>query len=321
MMENIHNSEYEVIRHDKLRHLHIFLVSILYRNMHEHSDFELDVLLKGSARIRGKNGEFRAEPGEVLLFSPYEPHELAAEAGEPLLILSMPISNHFCKEYFPRLHNVEFGTNKLSEVLPEKDLHEIRKMIFGFARVYFREEPTFQYHCVSIGSQLLARLIENVPNQTIEDQGYTARKRKTARIRRITAYIDQHYKERIMLPDLAEMEGITPTYLSHFFHDTFHMSFQDYLNRLRLEKALILMKDPNLYLVDICMECGFSDNKYLNRMFMKKFGCSAQQYRKKCTEPVPDTGGTPVPASFSEYVYPQKDSLAALENLAAAFEK
>ena len=91
------------------------------------------------------------------------------------------------------------------------------------------------------------------------------------------------------------------------------MTFQEYLNRLRLEKALILMKDPSLYLVDICMECGFSDNKYLNQMFMKKFGCSASEYRKKRIVPGDDESSREEPASYSQFQYRQSDALAILE--------
>ena len=312
-MANIKNSEFEVIRYEKLRHLHIFLVNVLFRNMHEHSDFELNVVLRGSAVVRRNSGECRVSQGAVLLFNSYEPHEIASDTTEPVQLLSVQISNHFCREYFPRLHNVAFEPTDLRQVLSEPELHEMRSMLFTTTLAFFREAPGFQFECVGLVSLMLSRLLRSLPHVLIDDQEYAARKRKTARIRRITDYIDQHYKEKIMLPDLAKMEGITTTYLSHFFHDTFHMTFQEYLNRLRLEKALILMKDPSLYLVDICMECGFSDNKYLNQMFMKKFGCSASEYRKKRIVPGDDESSREEPASYSQFQYRQSDALAILE--------
>ncbi len=312
-MGNIKNSEFEVIRYEKLRHLHVFLVNVLFRNMHEHSDFELNVVLRGSAVIRCHSGECRVTEGAVLLFNSYEPHEIASDTTEPVQLLSVQISNHFCREYFSRLHNVEFAPTDLRATLPEKELGELLKLIFATTRAFFEEKPGFQFACVGYVSLMLSRLLKNLPYVLIDDQEYAARKRKTARIRRITDYIDQHYKEKIMLPDLAKMEGITTTYLSHFFHDTFHMTFQEYLNRLRLEKALILMKDPSLYLVDICMECGFSDNKYLNQMFVKKFGCSASEYRKKRIEPELAERPGQAPASYSQFHYRQDDALAILE--------
>lgn len=312
-METIQKSEFEVVRYEKMRHLHIFLVNVLFRNMHEHSDFEFDIVLKGSGKIRSRSEEMPVKAGMILLLNSYEPHEIASDTTESMQILSIQISNHFCKEYFPRLHNVEFGVSELTAALSPELLNQVRDLLLETTVRFFKEPLAFQFDCVGRISLLLSKLLNHLPHVIIDDQEYAVRKRKTARIRRITAYIDQHYKEKIMLPDLAEMEGITTTYLSHFFHDTFHMTFQEYLNRLRLEKALILMKDPSLYLVDICMECGFSDNKYLNRMFMKKFGCSASEYRKKRIVPDLDEASSKRPAIYSELHHNQSEVLGILE--------
>ena len=89
------------------------------------------------------------------------------------------------------------------------------------------------------------------------------------------------------------------------------MSFQEYLNKRRLEKALALMQDPNLSLLQICVECGFSDYRYLNRMFTKEFHCTITEYRQKVTfseERTPNAG----PASYSEMTYSREDSIAIL---------
>ena len=310
-MGAIQKTEIELIRYEKLRHVHIFLINVLYRNMHEHSDFELNLILEGRVVVRSRGGEIRAGAGELLLFNSYEPHEIAVDGGGPARLLSMQLSNHFCREYFSRLHNAEFLTADLKTVLSPEETALLRRQMLEASLTFFREEPEFQLDCVGQVCGILARLLRCVPHVFIDDQEYAARKRKTARIRRITDYIDQHYKEKIMLPDLARQEGITTTYLSHFFHDTFHMTFQDYLNRLRLEKALILMKDPSLHLVDICLECGFSDNKYLNQIFLKKFGCRAAEYRRRLSET--DGLRQEVPASYSQFPHTREDSLELLE--------
>lgn len=311
-MENLGDLELEMIRYEKIRHVHIFLNSILFRNMHEHGAFEADVLLRGAARIRGDDREFHVRPGTILLFNPYEPHEITAETTEPVQVLSIQISNHFCKSYFPSLPNIEFNAREINDLLPRESLQTIRGLIFSTAMTFFQARPFFELDCVGQTILLLVNLLRSVPYTLIPEAQYSIRKNKMARIRRIVNYIDQHYKERITLASLAEMEGITTTHLSHFFRDAFHLSFQEYLNSVRLEKALILMKDPDLYMIDICMECGFSDNRYLNRMFLKEFGCTAAEYRQKCI--VPGLGSDPLdtPASYPEFRHSPQDSLTIL---------
>ena len=58
------------------------------------------------------------------------------------------------------------------------------------------------------------------------------------------------------------------------------MTFQQYLSGLRLEKARRLLLESDKKLLDICLECGFSDGKYLNRLFAKRYGCTPKEYRK-----------------------------------------
>jgi hypothetical protein len=34
-------------------------------------------------------------------------------------------------------------------------------------------------------------------------------------------------------------------------------------------------------MVDICMNCGFSDSRYLERACLRMFGCSVAEYRRR----------------------------------------
>ncbi len=280
-MENNINSELERVRFEKIRHISVFINSIVFRNMHEHSALELAIVLRGTGRIIRNHGQFSVKPGDIILYNFYEPHEIAADGVEPLSTLCIQVSNRFCKDYFPKLPNLKFDTSHL-EVLPSEDLQKIHDLTFDVAQDYFGEANGYQLACIGKIGTLLAFLMNKLPYTVASDAEFTARQSKTARMRRIISYIDQHYKEKITLEQLAAMEGVTPTHLSHFFSDAFHVSFREYLNTVRMEKALVLMRDPGLYLVDICMESGFSDSRYLNAVFQKAFGCGAAQYRKKC---------------------------------------
>lgn len=280
-MEGSYNSELERVRFEKMRHISVFINSIVFRNMHEHSALELAIVLRGKGRIIRNHGQFSVKPGDIILYNFYEPHEIAADGAEPLSTLCIQVSNRFCKDYFPKLPNLKFDTSYLA-TLSAEDLQQIHDLTFGVAQDYFAEAPGYQLACIGRIGMLLSFLMKKLPFTVVSDTEFNARQSRTARMRRIVAYIDQYYKEKITLETLADMEGVTPTHLSHFFSDAFHVSFREYLNTVRLEKALVLMRDPELYLVDICMESGFSDSRYLNAVFEKAFGCSASEYRQKC---------------------------------------
>ena len=93
------------------------------------------------------------------------------------------------------------------------------------------------------------------------------------------------------------------------------MTFQQYLSGLRLEKARRLLLESDKKLLDICLECGFSDGKYLNRLFAKRYGCTPKEYRKGQYKP---TSAAEPPARLPtvQHIYGETESLRLLEHLA-----
>ena len=98
---------------------------------------------------------------------------------------------------------------------------------------------------------------------------------------KIVDYIDTHSSEKLLLSDIAENENINLYYLSHLFKNSFGMPFQEYLSRVRCEKARKQLILTDLSLLDICIGCGFSDPKYFNRDFRRQYGCTPRQYRQQ----------------------------------------
>jgi two-component system response regulator YesN len=56
------------------------------------------------------------------------------------------------------------------------------------------------------------------------------------------------------------------------------MTFNDYLIRYRIQKAMELMKEKENTLNDISIMCGFSDYKYFSVVFKKLIGTSPKEF-------------------------------------------
>lgn len=71
------------------------------------------------------------------------------------------------------------------------------------------------------------------------------------------------------------------TYVSHLFKDALGIGFQEYVREKRFEHALFLLSSTDKSILDICMESGFSDLRYMTAVFRKKFGCTPKEYRRQ----------------------------------------
>ncbi|MBP5291117.1 MAG: response regulator [Lachnospiraceae bacterium] len=94
------------------------------------------------------------------------------------------------------------------------------------------------------------------------------------------SYIEQHYREKLQLTDVAEKVYVSHWHLSKLLNST-GKSFSDVLNEIRIENAKKLMEDSSLHIADISERVGFVDTAHFSRVFKKYAGMSANEYRNR----------------------------------------
>ena len=282
-------NEYELISHSKLADCTMFIVDMVYRPMHLHKELELCVVLSGSCRVSTDRHGVEAGPGEVLLFDAGSSHELCA-SGVPARLLTLQISNSFCARFYPQIRSIRFGCRGLSACLLPERLTALRRAMLLALRAYLRDTPEAPFACMAQVNEIFAILLSDTPYRVLSDTENMTQTRNAERMHRILHYLETHYSEPVRLSEIAEREGLTQTYLSHLFREQLHIPFQDYLARLRLEAAMLLLRQSDTTLTDAAYACGFSDPKYLNRSFQKNLGMSPRQWLQE-NRPAP-TGET-----------------------------
>ena len=270
-------NEYELISHSKLADCTMFIVDMVYRPMHLHKELELCVVLSGSCRVSTDRHGVEAGPGEVLLFDAGSSHELCA-SGVPARLLTLQISNSFCARFYPQIRSIRFGCRGLSACLLPERLTALRRAMLLALRAYLRDTPEAPFACMAQVNEIFAILLSDTPYRVLSDTENMTQTRNAERMHRILHYLETHYSEPVRLSEIAEREGLTQTYLSHLFREQLHIPFQDYLGRLRLEAAMLLLRQSDTTLTDAAYACGFSDPKYLNRSFQKNLGMSPRQW-------------------------------------------
>lgn len=100
-------------------------------------------------------------------------------------------------------------------------------------------------------------------------------------MKEIKAFIDANYRDNLTLQFLAQRFDITPSYLGKRFRMLVNESFNDYLNRIRIDKSQQLLKTTRDPANEISLQVGFVDPNYFYRQFKKYAGCSPTEYRKR----------------------------------------
>lgn len=93
-------------------------------------------------------------------------------------------------------------------------------------------------------------------------------------------YINENYKEKLQLKDLADMFYLNANYCCHLFKNIIGSTFSEYLTSKRMEKACKLLKYTTLSIAEVAVKVGYDDYYYFNKVFKRQFSCTPLQYRQ-----------------------------------------
>jgi two-component system response regulator YesN len=98
--------------------------------------------------------------------------------------------------------------------------------------------------------------------------------------KRVNDYIEQNYSQEITLTHMAEHVDLSVSRFCVLFKQEYGESFINYLNNYRMEKAKVLLLEPDLKVYEIADMVGFSSLPYFNRLFKSMNGLSPNEFRR-----------------------------------------
>ncbi len=101
-----------------------------------------------------------------------------------------------------------------------------------------------------------------------------------SRLKRVKEHVDQYYAEEMSLEKAARIAATEKTYFSTFFHKKVGITFTDWLRRLRVAKAIEIIKTRNQSICDIAFEVGFGDLRSFERAFKKYTNMTAREFKQ-----------------------------------------
>lgn len=307
------NEKIEHISFEKIRHIKILVNDIVYRTFHTHNAFEVLLCLSGDAVTSVKGKKFKLKSGDIALISPYQVHDILSESRAGARFLIVQVSRNFLQEYLTGLKTTVFSDTLVTAVLEKEKADELRKDLLSLAIEYFslsNEDGGIIVIYKVVG--IIAFFLSNLGYTRYTEQEYIEHTKIIGRITRIAEYIDKNYQYKVTLEDIAAEEDLSANYVSQFFTKYIGVTFQKYLNNVRLEAALRLLTDDSLTVSEVSNYSGFADAKYMAQVFRRCFGCPPNEYRKR---PVPVASAVPAitkKENSTEFILGRSSSISVL---------
>lgn len=100
----------------------------------------------------------------------------------------------------------------------------------------------------------------------------------------VKEYVSHHYMDEIVFSNLAKLANVSRSYLSTLFKKEVGCSFQNYLIKFRMDKAIEVLTHENIPLSELPALVGYSDYVQFSKMFKKYTGTSPRKYKKNYIE-------------------------------------
>ncbi len=99
------------------------------------------------------------------------------------------------------------------------------------------------------------------------------------------AYLSDHYMDKITLHELASTLFVSDSYLSKLFRQELGISFTEYLNKIRVDRSIDLIREGKHSLLEIAGMVGFDDQSYFTKVFKRYTGVTPRVYKAGAAAP------------------------------------
>ncbi len=219
--------------------------------LHIHKAYECYVVTKGEAHVTVDDKKYRLLAGEAVLVFPYQAHEYKTAFGTDtwVCIFSPDLVESYARHsgHVPTDNRFLFSPSGITapkSLLLQKSLcYEICGR-FDEGRVYSKSDRA--------DSSLISELL---------------------------MFISENYRSECSLSSAAGKVGYEYNYISKLFKKTVKVSFNSYVNSLRISEACRLLSISKLSVQSIAEICGYKCTRTFHREFQKHMKMTPKEYR------------------------------------------
>lgn len=275
------------LKEDESFFIGIFQDNLEKSTWHYHNNYEISFITEGTGKRIVADSMEEFQPGDLVFLGSNLPHVWIADKEQRLLserTLEMVFLQFNSNIFFPQLLGLpEFRNIKKALELSERGIQIVGQTLNEVSEIMLQLPYLNGFDRMNYFFRLMNIIGESSSNIHLASEEYM-RKRFTTGNRRIGLlhdYLMNHYREDIDLGNLAELVHMAEGSLCRFFKQHVGTSIFEYLNKIKVEFACKLLMDPEISILDVCLDSGFNNISHFNKQFRKNTGVTPSDYRKR----------------------------------------
>lgn len=159
-------------------------------------------------------------------------------------------------------------------------LHLMREM--KEMGVFTREQEDMLWRRLDrrFGIKDLLSVIRQVTN-AVSEKSMDKKKQSERSMAEARSFLDRNLHRDLSVEEAATHVGLSTSYFSLLFKQTFGETFIEYVTRQRMERAKAMLEGTKKSIAQIAKEVGYAERRYFTKVFMKYSGENPTDYRSK----------------------------------------
>lgn len=233
--------------------------------------YKIILVTKGRGIFRQFDMEYSIEPGDIFVLFPGVKHYYCADPDDPWEIMWAAFNGKQCADMVS-LINLTPG----SPVIKGAVSHTI---ISTMGNIVDEMENINEQYTLKAKGYLYILFSELIPYTRNMDSDAVGQVKQNT-IKKALNFIELNYYNDIDVDLLCRHLNISRSHFSRSFKSKVGVTIPEYINKIRIQRATLLLRNTDLNINEIAKSVGFDDQFYFSRIFSKIEGVPPAQYRK-----------------------------------------
>lgn len=196
------------------------------------------------------------------------PEELSARIGSATFAIFIPLDNETPVSEQAEQWFIHFD-KMVKMIFRQKNSQQIPSFATDYSTVHVLQLSYLE----QLLDERLNILLKKTDGECRGKSSYTKQLEQILREIKLEPQLDWS------IPNIASRLGISESYFQRIYTRQFERSCMDDIITARMNKAKRLLKKTNLHIVEIAEQCGYQNPSSFMKLFKKKFGTTAKEYR------------------------------------------
>ncbi len=234
-----------------------------YTKPHWHEHMELIYVLEGEAIFEVNQMEVCARKGDFIVANSNDLHSIyctGKQLRDLVIIFEMD-----------KISKTLAGKNALFQSYIQDD-EIIAGYIESLCEEFMEKKAESRLMCKGLVCMLIAHLTRHHAVAILEEKNMVKRAKRLERINVVLDYMEKHYAESISNKEFAQLIHVSENHFYYLFKEIVGLAPHQYINELRLKKAMNLLVNTDSTLTEVAEQTGFADYNNFGRKFKEYYG-------------------------------------------------